>query len=135
VTCWIHIISLMLYWAHPDYRNVARLNELSRIASATCEACNDDTHESVTLTSIASYESGFRIHALGRLGEIGPWQLRYLSSKTSLNRQAREALHRVHLSLSYCGDLRWYASGTCTMGSEASAKRMARAKEWEELEL
>lgn len=119
----------MLEWVHPSPRNIPRLQELSAIAASTCRT-DSSLPEAVKLTAISSYETGFKIRARGRMGEVGPWQLMGVSPQMPLDDQAKEALRRMRYSFVLCGDLRFYTAGDCRRGGEASAKRLARAEEW-----
>jgi hypothetical protein len=98
------ILSIALLLAQPDPRNVPRLRELVIISIVIAEAAEEtrDPYGSASLLlAIAHFESGFVVHAVGRQGEQGPWQLMPPAPKR-LRAQASEALRRW-IVLGPCG--------------------------------
>jgi hypothetical protein len=98
------VLGIVLLLAHPDPRNVPRLRELVIISIVIADAAEEtpDPYGSASLlTAIAHFESGFAIHAVGRQGEQGPWQL-MPPAPTKLRAQAFEALRRWRI-LTPCG--------------------------------
>lgn len=128
---WKVILALILNWASPRFIDVGRLQELSKIAWSITQVTNDGKRQAM-LAAIASYESGFRIRAIGKRGERGPWQLMFLSSgcEKDLTCQAAEALRRINYSYDRCGDLTFYVSGQCGIGLHVGERREERAKQW-----
>ena len=66
----------------PRQNDVPRLQDLVIIAIVTADASQATPlphrtakQTAATLTSIDFFESGFSPHAVGKLGEVGPWQL------------------------------------------------------------
>jgi hypothetical protein len=78
------------------------------------------------LASIGSFESGFSPHAVGKLGEVGVWQL-MKPAPDGLNAQAKEALRRIEVAgmCSYTGEAANPRS-KCPLAQH----RIERAKRW-----
>lgn len=89
------VFHLMVFLAPPRQNDVVRLRELEIVALATAAAA-DTQADAASLTAIAYYESNFRVHAHGALGEAGAWQLMSPAPK-STKAQAVEALRRLHV--------------------------------------
>lgn len=85
-------------------RSDAEAHEDMAIALAIVDATPDPLEEA-TLVAIAWFESGLRVHAVGKLGEQGPWQLMPPAPKT-VHEQAKEALRRwkVQGAVGYTGE-------------------------------
>ncbi len=112
------VFSLMVMLSPPRHNDVARLRELVIAATAIADASEQDplpdgeaTQTAAMLVAIASYESQFHLHALGKQSEIGMFQLKPPVPRT-VREQAREAIRRVRVSYEVCGDLSLY-SGEC----------------------
>jgi hypothetical protein len=122
---WSYVLTAMLSWVSPRPANVPRLYELSEVAWAIAKT-DASPSEALQLAAIAFHESGFKIHALGKSGERGPWQIMPPGEPT-----AHEALRRMRYSYETCGSLAWYASGQCDRGQHAAKIRRETAQLWE----
>lgn len=71
-----------------------RLHEYVVIAVTVARACGDNVWCASVLTAVGHFESGYVIHARGRMGEVGPWQLMGAAPDMRLIDQAREAWRR-----------------------------------------
>jgi hypothetical protein len=90
-------------WEETNYKRVA-----DAIVRAT-----PDHEDQVQLAAIGSFESGFYTQALGKLGEVGVWQLMPQKGHPiprSLVGQAREALRR------------WKEQGRCGYTGETNRR-------------
>lgn len=115
----------------PRQNDVARLREMVILSIVIADASEDTPLPGKTaketaaqFTAIPYYESGFAIHAVGKLGEVGPFQLMPPNVPKTLRAQAKEAIRR------------WRVQGPCGYTGEANAKhcplaehRIAKAEE------
>jgi Transglycosylase SLT domain len=121
------VFAAMVFWVPPRPTNVPQLGAYVRIAHAIT-AATSDPEEAALLAAIGSLESGYSPTAVGKLGEVGVWQLMPPAPST-LVLQAKEALRRIH------------AQGMCGYTGEAADphskcplahNRLARASNWVE---
>lgn len=96
---WAWTFSLMLVLLPPRQNDVHRLHTYAAIAWVIAhEARTPD--DAAVLAAIGFYESGYSPQAVGKMGEIGVWQLMgppYAATPPkTLRGQAREALRRWH---------------------------------------
>lgn len=103
------ILGLMLMMMPPRQNDVARLREYVILAVVISET-TPEPEDQTLLVSIAWFESGFSIHAVGRAGEVGPFQLMGPPAApkppTTVRGQAKEALRR------------WKTQGPCGYAGE-----------------
>ena len=104
----LHILTVLLLWCHPNPSDVTRLAELSAIAADVASTDADET-EGELLVAVCVHESRCRAHAVGDSGAArGPWQVH------GRDVSAREALSRLRWSLRACHDLSLFAGyGRC----------------------
>jgi hypothetical protein len=75
----LYVLAAMCAWIAPrDWQR----HDYDLIAQAIVDATPDPEDE-IQLAAIASYESRFAVHAVGKLHEQGPWQHRDKSSNDS----------------------------------------------------
>ena len=99
----LYVLAAMCAWIAPrDWQR----HDYDLIAQAIVDATPDPEDE-IQLAAIASYESRFAVHAVGKLHEQGPWQLLGRVPPT-LTGQAKEALRR------------WKTQGRCSYTGEAN---------------
>jgi hypothetical protein len=96
------MLNLLAGQESPRQNDIHRLHELVAVAVVIAEEA-PTAPEAADLIAIGKFESGFVIHAVGPLGEIGVWQLlgatrheRTAIREMTLRAQAHEALHRLH---------------------------------------
>lgn len=121
-----YLLAAMTSWS-PAPAPVVRASYVP-IAEAIARASKDPELD-VVLASIALWESGFRIHARGKAGEVGPWQI-MPPAPINLIDQAAKARQLVAHSYEKCGTLAFYASGRCDRGTRAAARREETAMSW-----
>jgi hypothetical protein len=125
VTLLAWVFAAMVAWVPPRQSNVAQLGAYVRIAYAITEA-SSDPDDVALLASIGSLESGFSPSAVGKLGEVGVWQLMPPAPK-GLVAQAKEALRRIRVQgmAGYTGEAADPKSG-CPLAHN----RLGRAHAW-----
>lgn len=124
------VFAAMVAFVPPRQNNAAQLGAYVRIATAITRA-TDSPFMAVLLASIGSFESGFRPQAVGKMGEVGIWQLMGpplgAPVPKGLDAQAREAIRRVE------------TQGMCGFTGEAAnprskcplaQHRIDQAREW-----
>ncbi len=129
-TILIYVFVAMCAFVPPRQNNVPQLGAYVRIATAIARATNSPFMGTL-LASIGSFESGFRPQAVGKLGEVGVWQLLGpplgAPVPKGLDAQAKEALRRIEAQ-GMCG----YTGEAANPRSECplAQHRLDRAKQW-----
>ncbi len=129
----VYLMTAIYTWMPPH--SVRFEHEEVEIGSAIVIASDYDENDALLLASLAYYEGSYRIHALGKLGEIGPWQLRPppagRSVPSGLVAQAKEALYRWNL-LGPCGYTGEGSKGPSNgvKGCPLAEHRLKRATDW-----
>ena len=115
---YIHTLTALLLWTHPNPVDVGRLQELASVAAdvATTDASDVEAEE---LVAVAIHESNVHPRAVGDGGRArGAWQVH------GRDASAREALSRLRWSERACHDLSLFAGcggcGRCPDGLLAS---------------
>jgi hypothetical protein len=102
---YLHTLTCLLLWLHPDPRNVKRLAELTEVARQVAVTDASD-EEAELLVAICIHESRCHLSAVGDGGKsIGAWQVQ------GGDPSAVGALAKLRWSLSLCGNLAPYAGG------------------------
>jgi len=114
-----------------------------RVVATAISRATPSPSDAADLASVASYESGYDVRAVGRKGEVGAWQLMPPVACESVRRdganaqravdcQAREALRRwkEQAPCGYTGEMgRTWASAEAT-DCPMARRRMNRATAW-----
>ena len=126
-----YVFTAMVFWCPPRQNSIAQLGAYVRIAAAMARASDGSFRRATLLASIGSYESGYRGDRLGKLGEVGVWQLLPpplgAPVPKGLDAQAREALRRwdVQGPCGYTGE-----SATPKSACPLARHRIERADNW-----
>lgn len=109
---YLHTLTCLLLWLHPDPRNVKRLAELTEVAQQVAVTDASD-EEAELLVAVCVHETGCVDHAAWDGSPcFGPWQV----CRPSESFDARAALRLLRWSQGACvlGDLSLYAGcGGC----------------------
>ncbi len=138
MTLLVYVLFAMFTWmpfaSSSVQRSLVREHEEIQIALAIVQVSLDE-NDALLLASLGFFEGSYRIHARGKLGEIGPWQLRPppygRSVPKDLVGQAREALYRWRV-LGPCGYTGESARGPSNgvKGCPLAEHRLKRAENW-----
>ncbi len=105
---WAWVLSLMFVLLPPRQNDAHRLHTYAAVAWVIAhEAQTAD--DATVLIAIGFYESGYSPQAVGKMGEIGVWQLMPPRVPPTLRGQAREALRR------------WHTQGPCGYAGEPAS--------------
>jgi hypothetical protein len=127
-----YLLLAMMAWIPPQ--SAKHASEERAVAHAILQA-SPDTLDRLLLASLGAFEGSYRIGARGKLGEIGPWQLRPppvgRAVPRDLEGQAREALYRWK-TLGPCGYTGEGAKGPShgMKGCPMAEHRFNRAVTW-----
>ena len=91
---WEIILSAMLMLRPIAQNDKWRGHEYASIAKVIERTCGQDSWCDAVLISVGHHESGYKIRARGKLGEVGPWQLLGANPAMRLTDQAKEAWRR-----------------------------------------
>lgn len=118
---------------------MATYQETAKAIAETAESrplFNGDARLTAALLTVWAFrESTFNPNAADKAGAVGLYQVHrnWLGPNVDLigdpGYATRTAVRMMRTSLSQCGSLAWYASGSCQRGTKLSAWRMWQARE------